>query len=101
KTTTRRHHLSLRDALPISADGPGRRQPAPSGHVDVHQHHVRSQGPGLVYRIEAVHGLAHDDDVFFHLQYLPQSLAHEGVIVRDEDRKSTRLNSSHVKISYA
>src|SRR5690606_41932246 len=65
--------LSLHDALPISAAGASDR--AGAGHVEALPREARARGSGGV----AVRG-------------------RRGAV---PDRKSTRLNSSHVKISYA
>src|SRR3989442_14385685 len=73
--TTEIYTLSLHDALPIS-QGP---------HGDV----------------ESIRPVRTGDAVAHPQRRCPGPL--EGVHVRsaDEDRKSTRLNSSHVRISYA
>src|SRR5699024_12434372 len=83
--------LSLHDALPIS-----------QGDLDVH-HGIAGQHARLHSTLDTV---VDSRDVF-----LRDSAAHDGVdelvtlaglIGLDlEDRKSTRLNSSHVSISYA
>src|SRR3712207_9358799 len=70
--TTEIYTLSLHDALPIS---PG----AGVGRVGIQGVDVRGQGPVERLRLR---GGAHD--------------GHRG-----QDRKSTRLNSSHANISYA
>src|SRR5690606_40651926 len=74
---TNLHPLSLHDALPICA---GRGRPGPYGHADV------ALRGALGRRAVGVHG---PDDAE------PVRTAGDG------DRKSTRLNSSHMKISYA
>src|SRR5690606_41678527 len=67
--------LSLHDALPISA-------------MSVHASWVASSlGTGVVWKWSNTHSDSHG----------PRSAA----CARSRDRKSTRLNSSHVKISYA
>src|SRR5690606_42087393 len=74
-STTEIYTLSLHDALPIlEAAGP-------LGNVD---QHVRRITGDLVLRQGRLH----------HLETLVDAVV-------PEDRKSTRLNSSHVKISYA
>src|SRR2546429_6453412 len=54
------------------------------GHLDIHEHHIRPQSPGLLVGLLAIPSLADHFQVGFVL-----------------DRKSTRLNSSHGYISYA
>src|SRR5699024_12197489 len=82
--------LSLHDALPISEqDGHGSLRSAEAAGGGHHQHHAdlhaaaaggeRTGSPGAVQRGAAPRGIR----------------PHRG------DRKSTRLNSSHVSISYA
>src|SRR5690606_41755451 len=70
-TTTETYTLSLHDALPISEDIIGPAQ-KPAIAVFIHRNHVAGEKP---FTLEARLG--------------------------ERDRKSTRLNSSHVKISYA
>src|SRR5688500_20101836 len=82
--------LSLHDALPIFADGgqrvragPGQQRPHTQGGADERRRLVemdvleRLRGDGLALRFDV-------DD-----------------LTSDQDRKSTRLNSSHLVISYA
>src|SRR5690606_40573500 len=78
--------LSLHDALPIW----------PLGGIDQHDDaiHHRQNALDLAAEIGVTGGI---DDVDTGLAPL-----HRGAFGEDgEDRKSTRLNSSHVKISYA
>src|SRR5438874_10738206 len=72
--TTIIHTLSLHDALPIS----GR----------LHRPHVQ---------------LRHGREIHHHLPRIPGHPSRERLVGdhRHRDRKSTRLNSSHVEISYA
>src|SRR5690606_40632041 len=83
--------LSLHDALPIS--GAGSQSPLlGQGSYSADQGHLRPHQPGnrchqsLPGRGSAHHGI------------LPQGAVSQADAA---DRKSTRLNSSHVKISYA
>src|SRR5699024_12839278 len=100
--TTRSTHpaylLSLPDALPIFLDGQGLAAYAGSGqavgdaHGVVPVEELRLDHPGAQQLFQ--HGLG-DRDLFRIAGCdLPGALA-------QEDRKSTRLNSSHVSISYA
>src|SRR5690554_7366756 len=78
------HHintLSLHDALPIYTDGIGQLQFTLAGQAGCH--HILGHPPGGVGR-RTIH--------------LCGILARKGATA---DRKSTRLNSSHVRISYA
>src|SRR3712207_8095830 len=76
--TTEIFTLSLHDALPISAIGLDRRL------CDVSQH-----------RVGAAEGHHR------HLREEHRDLAEDVIAAKREDRKSTRLNSSHANISYA
>src|SRR5699024_12863774 len=82
--------LSLHDALPISDPGGGRRR-------QFVQPVLRSKDKGVVTTIgehtgdERGHGEVPD----------PDGSRPRAGRVGDRDRKSTRLNSSHVSISYA
>src|SRR5690606_39684918 len=99
RATRARLTLSLHDALPISrvraAFLAGERYE--DGHPHVHGANLGVSA--AAYR--AVGGFpplaAHED------QALVAALARDGFVLarRPQDRKSTRLNSSHVKISYA
>src|SRR5690606_39565361 len=83
-STTEIYTLSLHDALPIWMA-------------------MLSSHPGIVTIYEV--GVSPDDRPYLTMEYCPHG--HFGVIARAHpltvarDRKSTRLNSSHVKISYA
>src|SRR5690606_42144775 len=84
------HTLSLHDALPIS----GRGHPEPAVRQSRREPHPgavrRPRGPAAlssISRLFPARRAAGGDD--------PPDLRHA------RDRKSTRLNSSHVKISYA
>src|SRR5205814_9554804 len=80
--TTHIYTLSLHDALPIS--------PCHDQHVDLTQRAEELNGPGdLRCRLLALDERRGEHD-------LGQRLA-----PRQQDRKSTRLNSSHLGISYA
>src|SRR5690606_41967002 len=91
RTPTHAYLPSLHDALPICRQGGGFTRAGGAG--DQHQT-ARHIGNGL-------EDLAHAE--VFHGQNLgrngPEYRAGAPVLVKD--RKSTRLNSSHVKISYA
>src|SRR5690349_24001204 len=75
--TTEIYTLSLHDALPIFAE----------------QHPEIWAAFGV-----ASGGIMADKYPFDHIKNLPVLVIHGD---KDEDRKSTRLNSSHVEISYA
>src|SRR3712207_7172932 len=86
--TTEIYTLSLHDALPIFLRRDVRVAVERRGgqrHGERHQRLalVRPAGVGLALRPERVDGDEHDEQE------------------ADEDRKSTRLNSSHANISYA
>src|SRR5256885_3969215 len=83
----------LHDALPISAAG---------GHAEPNQPH------GLVGRASSRTGHAGDAHADIGTQPHPGpvgerlgDLARDRTVACDQDRKSTRLNSSHLVISYA
>src|SRR5207249_9734251 len=76
---TRIYTLSLHDALPIS-----QARPRAAGAV----HHLRADGPARV-------------DVDQPDRADHRHRGHAQVPLLGRDRKSTRLNSSHVSISYA
>src|SRR3712207_8030442 len=79
--TTEIYTLSLHDALPISAAGPAVGQT----HDRYHPHPPAAEPLGHLDRHD---GTAAGAD-------------YQGAILRQQDRKSTRLNSSHANISYA
>src|SRR5690606_41417183 len=90
------HHctLSLHDALPISTSS---RNP----HA---QHHLGAVGllhlfDTVVTRDDVVNPKPHPEPYLTAAQRLGIEPVH--CLALEEDRKSTRLNSSHVKISYA
>src|SRR5207253_11168610 len=86
--------LSLHDALPISPDD-GRE------HIDKRHRLTADEarghlGPGKDHR--------HPGGFLVHVRFAPQAAGAEivAMVARiEQDRKSTRLNSSHVAISYA
>src|SRR5204863_8496454 len=95
-STSEIYTLSLHDALPILAEGP-------------HGHDV-ARVSGVVLQLPPehghvrVHGPAHDIlgvSPYFAQQLQPADDAAAGWSCCAKDRKSTRLNSSHVEISYA
>src|SRR5437868_11643883 len=83
--------LSLHDALPI-----WHRQNERGKHVEVIEGHRQ---------VEEVRGERPDEGGGQALRERPQPggcrIAGQGESAADRDRKSTRLNSSHVSISYA
>src|SRR5207245_4650592 len=90
----------------------GRLQPTHDRHRDVQDNHVWFVFHDGPYRFLPVFRLSHDLPVLASLQDGPQALAHNFVVINDQnlnvhpkspsqDRKSTRLNSSHGSISYA
>src|SRR5690606_41981736 len=92
--------LSLRDALPISGAAPGRRGPAAAGRAG-----PGAGAPGARGHLSPAGLERGSADVRPHHQPAPAGRRGgrgpgRAAGVRG-DRKSTRLNSSHVKISYA
>src|SRR5690606_39691205 len=91
--------LPLPDALPISrsaAPAPGRRRSFHRPRRSFHRPPSPSCSPPL-----AVHLVVVLEDCLEHEDPLLGRAAVEAVFLDEPDRKSTRLNSSHVKISYA
>src|SRR5690606_42124684 len=84
---TELYPLSLHDALPISP-------PAPRAAVDT---------TTPAQRLAAVDAIAGADDTELSVQPLRDAQVDDlrQTAIAQRDRKSTRLNSSHVKISYA
>jgi len=62
---------------------PGGGEPVDAGHLDVHQHDVRSGGPGDLDRLPAVRGLADDLQVGLGLQDQPEAGPHHLLVVRE------------------
>src|SRR5690606_40331625 len=96
--TTQTYTLSLHDALPIfiGTNDRGRR----ARHLVQH----RPEGAELPQRIHEIPELDRLDDVRVDAEIVAGDdvgLLSRGGEHHDRDRKSTRLNSSHVKISYA
>src|SRR5690606_40226872 len=96
-----RGHGNDRNRLPVALHDPAMARLARTnclrgldsahhGHLHVHQHHIEMSALQRLERFLAVVG--EDDDM---------SGAFEQALRNRLDRKSTRLNSSHVKISYA
>src|SRR5207302_10558244 len=91
--TTEIYTLSLHDALPIFvAESEGRID----GNT-TSQDAVRRNAPADQFRFRFLASHTIEVDLALH----PGRLALKISLDRQEDRKSTRLNSSHVKISYA
>src|SRR5690606_39631871 len=97
-TITETHTLSLHDALPIW----------PHFVTTVHGMHSVSRYSAIMCAGERVIAVSDTVRDYIHTHYPPGRWPHLTderitVIPRgiDPDRKSTRLNSSHVKISYA
>src|SRR5690606_41194003 len=87
------HTLSLHDALPICPPGPGG-----SSHRSAHPRHGRAGGGGRrASGSEHALGARIGED----LPQAPGGERRRPARLPGGDRKSTRLNSSHVKISYA
>src|SRR5690606_41672203 len=94
--TTQMHPLSLHDALPIYGRA-----------VDIHPAAIQNwfKANGRLYGWSWDEGRRVGEN--WHFRYVPSldQMKHEGLLdhaaVQRVDRKSTRLNSSHVKISYA
>src|SRR5690606_41945674 len=95
------HTLSLHDALPISADLPN--QPPPS--LVSYRPNARPAYFASTPRKSCAPGACDSRGCTRDFDYLPgPSLVIARAFFRPlgyRDRKSTRLNSSHVKISYA
>src|SRR5204862_7820474 len=95
--TTQLHTLSLHDALPISHEAQPR---AVGAAADSRLAHFEAGAPN---RFASVVG--HLGVLVQHFLHVPVRLLHldarRSAGPRGEDRKSTRLNSSHVEISYA
>src|SRR5207249_11759362 len=90
--TTQTYTLSLHDALPISANNPcrrGERACMRKLSVSLLGVLIMVAAPAFATIFSTVKGVVHD----------PQHRPVAGAVVTD--RKSTRLNSSHVSISYA
>src|SRR5690606_41399865 len=86
--TTEIYPLSLHDALPIYFRGNPDLKPERSEGFDI----------GVEQRFG---GGRHAVDVTYFEQDLEDEIVGFGDTAVNQDRKSTRLNSSHVKISYA
>src|SRR5690606_42047243 len=99
--TTGTHTLSLHDALPIFS-ATRQAQPCCCGNHCEGGGNRRARGgagktDGLLRR--TIHHA--DDDLMAILFAFERNVVSIGKLQPQEDRKSTRLNSSHVKISYA
>src|SRR5207302_6781167 len=99
--TTEIYTLSLHDALPISGDhgGRGEKQVQPSPIGKRHDHfptNINSHFVSLRFRN---YNLQIINYKYYFWSFSISSLAMRKPV--RIDRKSTRLNSSHVKISYA
>src|SRR5690606_42099045 len=95
------HTLSLHDALPIcraldAAKGVARRLARPFISVPTIASTDAPASRGLV-----VYDDAHRPAVVEQLARNPEVVIVDTAVIAAADRKSTRLNSSHVKISYA
>src|SRR5690606_41764803 len=90
------YSLSLHDALPICLDGLG-------AIADLVRTRRGGDDGGADRGRVLAAGIVVGDD--HHVSVLRGDLTHQrplaGVAIATGDRKSTRLNSSHVKISYA
>src|SRR5690606_39524209 len=94
-STTEIYTLSLHDALPIYAIG------------NLAQR-IRQRRVSALIVLDAAVGHKHSDPLVSAAREvrIPTTYAHKGGVAAlarafTQDRKSTRLNSSHVKISYA
>src|SRR5205814_5566502 len=90
--TTHSYTLSLHDALPIYAHG--RKNRIFSFHIDAYAENE--------LQIRAVNVRPADEER--HVEIIPKQMAESRIVearLRKRDRKSTRLNSSHLGISYA
>src|SRR5690606_40624435 len=93
--------LSLHDALPIFSHGAHRHDE----HVLVrrlaeHIHAVFCASHSVDLTADVAFGETHNRRGVLHLHGLTELLAETCRVPWRTDRKSTRLNSSHVKISY-
>src|SRR5207253_3849129 len=92
------HPLSLHDALPICAAAPTYRPGRPGAAARAWGRHPEGlDDPGFKRSVQVVRGTVKWFDPAKGFGFISQS-GGEDVFV---DRKSTRLNSSHVAISYA
>src|SRR5690606_42157192 len=91
--------LTLHDALPISRT---EREAGlwPTGHVRLRTIHQFAKGTqGKSSNVEQSECVAHAIPTVATED--PRGVSHDPTQTKEIDRKSTRLNSSHVKISYA
>src|SRR5690606_42061141 len=91
-STTHIYTLSLHDALPISPSG--------SGKTTIVKHLLIQKQLCLDFSISATSRYMRGDEVNGKDYYFISPTEFQEKIA-EKDRKSTRLNSSHVKISYA
>src|SRR5690606_42165088 len=95
---TRPSPLSLHDALPISAVLGLLPRPATGSRMIVH---LPRSGCAMKI-IKSITGrFTPKAQAMRVLEQELQEFAYDGLVEDPQDRKSTRLNSSHVKISYA
>src|SRR5437660_9677602 len=83
------YNLSLHDALPIS------------GCIENGEYFWWGEGKRLVHRAQVDEVVIEGQTYHLHDSRERVALRHLPVLDVREDRKSTRLNSSHVAISYA
>src|SRR5207249_9771336 len=91
------HPLSLHDALPISREGRGMIQATGIDHLVLHVGDVARAKKFYTEVLGMTVYRENDRQVFLHAGSQGVALFRK----QEEDRKSTRLNSSHVSISYA
>src|SRR4051794_5106503 len=87
-------HEHVRAGLGAADDASRRLDPVEPRHADVHENDVRSQAARLVDRLLPVAGLAHDVDVGLGAQDHAQAVAHEPLIVGEQD-----AHRGHVAVS--
>src|SRR5262249_4842751 len=78
-------------------DAPGRLDPVHGRHTDVHQDDVREQPLRQLDRLAAVAGLADDLDVVLGAEDHAEAVAHERLVVAEEnadDHRSVAANGS-------
>src|SRR5690606_41795251 len=93
--------LSLHDALPIYDGGLDHRAVAAAPHAAVEAMPRIRLGQHLLAAAEDGRHLVRSEARDASVVVARRGAEHERADVAAQDRKSTRLNSSHVKISYA
>src|SRR5439155_16097990 len=71
------------------------------GHHQIHQHHVRAQGADHLERLLAIGGFADHVQARVNLQDRLQTLAHNGVVVDNQNFDSLKFHGPRVKSTEA